>query len=97
MSTVKEILDYTLGLAPQDWKEDWDNVGLLCGHADQDVRRCLVALDVTMAVAQEAFNRGAELIVSHHPLLFSTQSLFLPRGIRNWLPLPCWVPDQDGY
>lgn len=75
MSTVKEILDYTLGLAPQDWKEDWDNVGLLCGHADQDVRRCLVALDVTMAVAQEAFNRGAELIVSHHPLLFSTQSL----------------------
>ena len=70
MSTVKEILDYTLGLAPQDWKEDWDNVGLLCGHADQDVRRCLVALDVTMAVAQEAFNRGAELIVSHHPLLF---------------------------
>ena len=30
-------------------------------------------------------------------LLFSTQSLFLPRGIRNWLPLPCWVPDQDGY
>ena len=75
MSTVKEILDYTLGLAPQDWKEDWDNVGLLCGHADQDVRRCLVALDVTMSVAQEAFNRGAELIVSHHPLLFSTQSL----------------------
>ena len=75
MSTVKEILDYTLSLAPKDWKEDWDNVGLLCGHTDQDVRRCLAALDVTMAVAQEAFNWGAELIVSHHPLLFSAQSL----------------------
>ena len=75
MSTVKEILDYALSLAPRDWKEDWDNVGLLCGHAEQDVRRCLVALDVTMAVAQEAFNWGAELIVSHHPLLFSAQSL----------------------
>ena len=75
MSTVKEILDYCLSLAPKDWKEDWDNVGLLCGHADGQVRRCLVALDVTMAVAQEAAEWGAELIVSHHPLLFSTQAL----------------------
>ena len=75
MSTVKEILDHCLSLAPKDWKEDWDNVGLLCGHAEQNVRRCLVALDVTMAVAQEAAEWGAELIVSHHPLLFSTQAL----------------------
>ena len=75
MSTVKEILDYCLSLAPKDWKEDWDNVGLLCGHADRTVNRCLVALDVTMAVAQEAAEWGAELIVSHHPLLFSTQAM----------------------
>ena len=75
MSTVKKILEYCLSLAPKDWKEDWDNVGLLCGHADAQVNRCLAALDVTMAVVEEAAEWGAELIVSHHPLLFSTQAL----------------------
>ena len=75
MSTVKEILDYCLSLAPKDWKEDWDNVGLLCGHADRQVNRCLVALDVTEAVVREAAMSCTDLIVSHHPLLFSTSRL----------------------
>lgn len=75
MSTVLEIRDYCLSLAPAAWKEDWDNVGLLCGRRDMEVSRILVALDVTMAVAQEAFEKKAQLIVSHHPLLFSVQSL----------------------
>ena len=75
MSTVLEIRDYLLSLAPAAWKEDWDNVGLLCGRRDMAVSRILVALDVTMAVAQEAVEKKAQLIVSHHPLLFSVQSL----------------------
>lgn len=75
MSTVCEIRDYLLSLAPKAWKEDWDNVGLLCGRQAQEVTRILVALDVTMEVAREAYEKQAQLIVSHHPLLFSTQSL----------------------
>lgn len=75
MKTVSEILDFILGFAQKEWKEDWDNVGLLCGHRDKRVKTVLVALDVTPAVAREARDMGAELIVSHHPLLFSASSL----------------------
>lgn len=75
MPTVNEIRNYCLSLAPKDWKEEWDNVGLLCGRMGRSVSRVLVALDVTMAVAREAAGWGAELIVSHHPLLFSTGCL----------------------
>lgn len=75
MAKVSEILEAVLGFAPKEWKEDWDNVGLLCGSREKEVKKVLVALDVTMNVAKEAKAMGAELIVSHHPLLFSTKSL----------------------
>lgn len=75
MAKVSEILDFLLTFAPKERKEDWDNVGLLCGRREKEVRKVLVALDVTMAVAKEASAMGAELIVSHHPLLFSVNSL----------------------
>ena len=75
MPTVNEIRNRCLAWAQPDWKEEWDNVGLLLGSADAGVRKVLVALDVTMAVAKEAAEWGAELIVSHHPLLFSAVNL----------------------
>ena len=75
MPTVNEIRNRCLAWAQPDWKEEWDNVGLLCGSAGAEVSKLLVALDVTMAVAKEAAEWGAELIVSHHPLLFSTSNL----------------------
>ncbi len=75
MSTVCEILNFCLSKAPKQYQEDWDNVGLLCGSMDARVERVLVTLDVTLASAQEAKDMGAELIVSHHPLLFSVKSL----------------------
>ena len=48
----------------------YDNVGLLVGHADKPVRKVLVALDVTSAVITEAKQLGADLILSHHPVIF---------------------------
>ncbi len=75
MSTVRDILNFCLSKAPKEYKEDWDNVGLLCGNMDAEVNRVLVALDVTLDVAKEASKMGASLIVSHHPLLFSVKSL----------------------
>ena len=58
-------------LAPAYMKESWDNVGLLCGHGGQKVSKILVALDPFMDVAKEAKAIGAQLIVTHHPLIFS--------------------------
>ena len=68
--TVQQILDYVNSLAPTSMKYDWDNVGLLCGSRNQAVHRILVALDPFEDVCREAVEMGADLIVTHHPLIF---------------------------
>lgn len=68
--TVQKILDYLETLAPTYMKYDWDNVGLLCGSRQKAVKKVLVALDPFMDVCEEAAALGADLIVTHHPLIF---------------------------
>ena len=70
MITVNDIVAYMETIAPQGKKESWDNVGLSCGRPDKQVRTILVALDPFEDVADEAVSLGADLIVTHHPLLF---------------------------
>ena len=69
MITVRGIEQFLYDWAPPDTAESWDNVGLLVGRPDRPVRRVLVALDVTPAVAAEAAELGADLIVAHHPVM----------------------------
>lgn len=71
MTTVGDILKFVETLAPRSMKMDWDNVGLLCGSKRQTVTRVLIALDPFEGVCREAAEIGAELIVTHHPLIFS--------------------------
>lgn len=68
--TVRNIFEALNKRAPVELKMDFDNVGHLAGRADADVGTVLVALDITDAVIEEAAELGAELIVSHHPLIF---------------------------
>ena len=70
MTTVADILRLVETLAPRSMKMDWDNVGLLCGSKAASVTKLLVALDPFEQVVQEAADWGAELIVTHHPLIF---------------------------
>lgn len=70
MATVHDILTFLETLAPRSMKMDWDNVGLLCGSRKANVTKILVALDPFEGVCQEAAVWGAELIVTHHPLIF---------------------------
>lgn len=70
MATVKDILSFLETLAPASLKMDWDNVGLLCGSKNTEVTKILVALDPFEGVCREAAEIGAELIVTHHPLIF---------------------------
>lgn len=70
MTTVSEILNFLDTLAPKSMKMDWDNVGLLCGSKSAPVTKVLVALDPFDAVCEEARSIGAELIVTHHGLIF---------------------------
>ncbi len=69
--TVQEIYDYLNALAPFDTAEEWDNVGLLVGSPTDEVRRVLVALDATPAAVDAAVAVGADLIITHHPVIFS--------------------------
>lgn len=71
MTTVGEILSHLETLAPSAMKMDWDNVGLLCGRRSQEVGKVLVALDPFEGVCREAEQWGADLIVTHHPLIFA--------------------------
>lgn len=69
---VGEIEAYFETLYPADNKCDWDNDGLLlCPDRDREVNRVLTCLDVTFPAIEAAKERGCELIVSHHPLIFS--------------------------
>ena len=69
MATVREIETFLYGLAPKELAMEWDNVGQLLGDPERDVKRVLVSLDITEAVAQEAIDGGCELIVAHHPVM----------------------------
>ncbi len=75
MPSVGKVLELLTEKAPVEKKLDFDNVGLLVGRSDREVRRVLCALDITDEVIEEAAALGAELIVSHHPLFFRLESV----------------------
>lgn len=70
MATVTEVYRYLDTLSPFSLQESYDNAGFLVGHGEGAVHKLLVSLDITEAVVEEAARWGAELIVSHHPILF---------------------------
>ncbi len=70
MIKLKDIIEKLEKLAPPSLAEKWDNVGLMIGDFDQPVRNIYVCLDVTSENVQKAIDFGADLIISHHPLLF---------------------------
>jgi len=69
MTELKEIYGYLKELAPLELAEDWDNPGLLvdCGRP---AGRVLTCLDITGPVVREAQEKGCDLVVSHHPVIF---------------------------
>ena len=70
MVTVRDIMNFIESVAPSYMKEDWDNVGLNCGRMDREVDTVLVALDPFMHVCREAREVGAQLLLTHHALIW---------------------------
>jgi len=70
MTTVNDVLKFIETVAPPYMAESWDNVGLLCGRKAKEVRKILVALDPFRNVIEAAIEEKADLIVTHHPLIF---------------------------
>jgi dinuclear metal center YbgI/SA1388 family protein len=70
MLSVAAVIDYLEEFAPSHLAAEWDNVGLLLGDRAAPVERVMTCLTVTPESAAEAVADGAQLIISHHPILF---------------------------
>ncbi|MBM4075688.1 MAG: Nif3-like dinuclear metal center hexameric protein, partial [Planctomycetes bacterium] len=68
--TVRDLCDFLEVVSPPVLGESWDNLGLLLGEDQAAVNRVLTCLTLTPEVAQEAIDIQAQLIVTHHPILF---------------------------
>ena len=71
--TVQDIFNFIDGLAPYETQDSFDNSGLLVGDPAWEVRGIHVAMDVTSSVLDEAIAKGANLIVTHHPMMFAAR------------------------
>ena len=69
-------------MAPLFQQEKWDNCGFSVGDPQQEVSKVLVALDCTEEVVDEAISCGADMIITHHPLIFGGVKKISP---QNWL------------
>jgi dinuclear metal center YbgI/SA1388 family protein len=69
--TLRDVIAALDARYPRSLAESWDAVGLVCGDPDEPVRRVLLAVDPTAAVVDEVLGTGADLLVTHHPLLLT--------------------------
>lgn len=68
---IASVTSYLEEIAPLSYQESYDNAGLIVGNKKTEVQGILISLDVTEAVVDEAILLGANLIVAHHPVVFS--------------------------
>lgn len=68
---VKDITQVIEAFAPPVYQEGYDNSGLLIGNPNQEINAALLTLDITEDVIQEAIDKKCNLIVAHHPIIFS--------------------------
>jgi len=80
--TIKDIIKCLDEIAPFAIAESWDNVGLLVGNRDREVRSILVGLDPTTRLLDEALTVGADTVITHHPAIFK--------------PIPCIDTGEPG-
>ncbi|MBO5859502.1 MAG: Nif3-like dinuclear metal center hexameric protein [Clostridia bacterium] len=74
--TVKDVYDFIDSIAPFSAQCEWDNSGLIVGESDKAVRRIAVVLDITAEAVKRAVETNADLIVSHHPVIFRAVKSF---------------------
>lgn len=84
---LKDFIAAVERTAPKELAAEWDNPGLLVSPAEREIKDVLMALDCTAAVADEAAERGCQLVLSHHPLFFHPVKHLLqedPRTAAAW-------------
>ena len=71
MMKIQEVTDFLESIAPRKLAESYDNVGLLTGKFEQIIRGILFSLDATEDIVLEAINNSCNMIICHHPIIFS--------------------------
>lgn len=66
----KEVIRLLEQQSPKDYACDWDNVGLLVGREDKEIKKIYIALDATDEAIEEAVAAGADMLLTHHPMIF---------------------------
>lgn len=100
MLTAGDIYNYLDEIMPFSKAEKWDNSGLLAGSPDMQVTKVMTCLDITNSVVSEAEEKGANLIISHHPIIFDPvksvlSSSPLYRLIRGGMTAICCHTNAD--
>ncbi|MBQ2932534.1 MAG: Nif3-like dinuclear metal center hexameric protein [Clostridia bacterium] len=83
MIRLSKIMEELELVAPSSLKCPWDNVGLLVGDENQKISRVFVCLDITSANVRDAIDFGADLIISHHPLIMEPLKSITENGITQ--------------
>ncbi len=101
---LKEIVELIESFAPLQYQESYDNSGLAVGDGDMEITRVLLCTDISSEVIDEAVQQGANLVLSHHPVIFSplkrltgktsTERIIL-RAIQNNIALYCAHTNMD--
>ncbi len=68
---LSEIISVIESFAPLAYQDSYDNAGLIAGDTSREIKKALITVDITEEVIDEAVNAGAELIISHHPVIFN--------------------------
>jgi len=79
MPLLKQIIQAIEKLAPTHLQESYDNAGLLTGTPEMEISAALLCIDITESIVNEAIETGANLIISHHPLVFAALKKFTPK------------------
>ena len=69
---LKDLIDKLNEKFPENICESWDNVGLLLGDKDKEVKKVLIALEVNSKAIDKAIQEKVDMIISHHPLIFKS-------------------------
>ena len=84
MNKVKDIIKEIEKIAPPFLKESYDNVGLMVGDYEKQIKKVLIALDCTKEVVEEAKSNNIDLIITHHPLIFKKPSRIVKSDLQGW-------------
>ncbi len=79
--TVKDVYNFIDSFSPFENQCDWDNSGMLIGDFDKQVTKIGIALDLTAQALEDAVSKGADLIVTHHPVIYNPQKTFTKGNI----------------